>query len=69
LPPSVWNEMLKRWSEDDKFKKLSQQNKKNRLSDAEGFGSSLHTCGSIPISERKRRLVKNVIINKHISSI
>ena len=28
LPPSVWNEMLKHWSKDDKFKKLSQQNKK-----------------------------------------
>lgn len=48
--------MLKHWSEDDKFKKLSQQNKKNRLSDPEGLGPSLHTCGSILISERKRRL-------------
>ena len=55
--------MVKHWSEDDKFKKLSQQNKKNRLSDAEGFGPSLHTCGSIPIGERKRRLVSYVIIN------
>ena len=66
LPPSVWNEMVKHWSEDDKFKKLSQQNKKNRLSDAEGFDSSLHTCGSNSISERKRCLVRNVIINKRI---
>ena len=47
LPPSVWNEMVKHWSEDDNFKKLSQQNKKNRLSDEEGFGPSLHTFGSI----------------------
>ena len=69
LPPSVWNDMLKHWSDNDNFKKLSQQNKKNRLSDVEGFGHSLHTCGSIPISERKRRLVRNVIINEHISSI
>ena len=61
--------MLKHWSDDDKFKKLSQQNKKNRLSDVEGFGPSLHTCGSIPISERKRCLVRNVIINKRISYI
>ena len=59
LPPSVWNDMLKHWSDDDKFKKLSQQNKKNRLSNVEGFDPSLHTCGSIPISERKRRLVNN----------
>ena len=58
--------MLKHWSEDDKFKKLSQQNKKNRLSDAEGFGHSLHTCGAIPISERKMCMVSNVIINKCI---
>ena len=57
------------WSEDDKFKKLGQQNKKNRLRDAESSGLSLHTCGSIPISERKRRLVSNVIINKCIFHI
>ena len=66
LPPSVWNEIVKHWSEDDNFKKLNQQNKKNRLSDAEGFGPSLHTYGSIPISERKMRLVSYVIINKRI---
>ena len=65
LPPSIWNDMLKHWSDNDNFKKLSQQNKKNRLSDVEGFGHSLHTCGSIPISERQRRLVRHVIINKH----
>ena len=47
LPPSVWNEMLKHWSEDDKFKKLSQQNKKNRLSDPEGLGPSLYKYCSI----------------------
>lgn len=58
LPPSVWNEMLKHWSEDDKFKKLSQQNKKNRLSYPEGLGPSLHTYGAIPISKRKRNLAK-----------
>ena len=61
--------MLKHWSEDDKFKQLSQQNKKNRLSDAEGFGPSLHTCGLIPISERKRCLVSHVLINKCIFDI
>ena len=59
LPSSVWNEMLKHWSEDDKFNKLSQQNKKNKLSDTKGFSPSLHICGSIPITERKRRLVNN----------
>ena len=69
LPPRVWNDRLKHWSDGDKFKKLSQQNKKNRLSDVEGFGPSLHTCGSISISERKRRLVRNVTISKHISYI
>ena len=61
--------MLKHWDKDDKFKKVSEQNKKNRLGDPKGVGPSLHTCGSIPISERKRRLVRNVIINKHISYI
>ena len=61
--------MLKHWTEDDKFKKLSKQNKKNRLSDPEGLGPSLHTCGSIPISERKRRLVSNEFINECISYI
>ena len=63
LPPSVWNEMLKHWTKDDKFKKLSQQNKKNRLSDPERLGPSLQTCGSISISERNKRLVINELIN------
>ena len=61
--------MLKHWREDDKFKKLSQQNKKNRLSNAEGFGLSLYTCGSILISKRKRRLISNELINKCIFDI
>lgn len=52
--------MLKHWSDNDNFKKLSEQNKKNRLSDVEDFGPSLHICGSIPISERKRRLAQTL---------
>ena len=55
--------MLKHWTEGDKFKKLSQLNKKNKLSDPEGLRLSLYTCGSIPISERKRRLVIDELIN------
>ena len=61
--------MLKYSSENDKFKKLSEQNKKNRLSDPEGLSPLIHTCGSILISEMKRRLVSKERINKCICDI
>ncbi|KAJ8444332.1 hypothetical protein Cgig2_019890 [Carnegiea gigantea] len=53
--PDNWAQLLKYWAGTD-FQKLSAQNKKNRSSDPEGVGPSLHTCGSIPITERRRRL-------------
>ena len=59
--------MLNHWHDDEKFQALlGKQNKKNRLSGPEGLGPSLHICGSIPISERKRSLVSKEHINKCI---
>jgi len=66
VSPDNWARLLKYWAGTD-FQKLSAQNKKNRSSDPEGMGPSLHTCGSIPITERRRRLVLyNININEHI---
>ena len=52
-----WKEMLEKWKNDATFKKLSEQNSKNRNSDCGGLGPSLHIGGSIPISEHKRKHV------------
>nr|GMD22552.1 putative transposase En/Spm [Ipomoea batatas] len=43
------------WDNAD-FKRLSEKNKKNRNSDCGGMGPSLHTGGSIPMTEHRRRL-------------
>nr|GMD82187.1 putative transposase En/Spm [Ipomoea batatas] len=45
---SIWNT--------EKFKKTVEKNKRNRNSDCGGLGPSLHTGGSIPITEHRRRL-------------
>jgi len=50
-------EQLRKYWESPKFKKVSDQNKKNRNSDQGGDGPSLHTCGSIPITKWRRRYV------------
>ncbi|XP_019154508.1 PREDICTED: uncharacterized protein LOC109151056 isoform X2 [Ipomoea nil] len=44
----IWNS--------NEFKKTSEKNKRNRNSDCGGLGPSLHTAGSIPITEHRRRL-------------
>jgi len=49
---------LKKYWESPEFKKLSEQNKKNRNSDQDGIEPSLHTCGSIPVTEWRRRLMR-----------
>nr|GLL44704.1 uncharacterized protein LOC109190933 [Ipomoea trifida] len=43
------------WDNAD-FKRLSEKNKKNRNSYCGGMGPSLHTGGSIPMTEHRRRL-------------
>nr|GMC52940.1 putative transposase En/Spm [Ipomoea batatas] len=43
------------WDKEE-FKKLSKKNKENRNSDCGGMGPSLHSGGSIPITEHRRRL-------------
>jgi len=51
-------EQLKKYRESPEFKKLSEQNKKNRNSDQDGVAPSLHTCGSITVTEWHRQLVR-----------
>ena len=63
-PKCVSKAMVKHWDEDDKFKKLSAQNKKNRMSDLEGLGPSLYTCRSISMSGRKMGLISYELIAK-----
>lgn len=42
LVDEVWEKLKETWS-DPKYKALCEQNKKNRLSDKDGMGSSKHT--------------------------
>ena len=65
VSPDNWAQLQKYWEGPD-FQKISAQNKKNRSSDPEFVGPSLHTRGSIPITERRRRLViSNINIHEH----
>jgi len=57
LSSEVWDTLKQYW-ESPEFKKISEQAKINRASDVDGLGPSLHTCGCIPMSEHKRRLVR-----------
>ncbi|KAJ8433272.1 hypothetical protein Cgig2_001670 [Carnegiea gigantea] len=59
VSPSNWAQLQKYWEGFD-FQKLSSQNKKNRSSDPEGMGPSLHTYASIPITEQCRRLATSL---------
>ena len=58
LSPDNAEQLRKFWESSD-FQKVSEQNKKNRNSDQGGVGPSLHTCGSIPVTEWRRRYVSN----------
>jgi len=51
-----WKEMMVYWQSDD-FKAKSLTSTKNRLSNSYGNGPSLHTGGSIPVSDYKRKYV------------
>ncbi|XP_012841500.1 PREDICTED: uncharacterized protein LOC105961784 [Erythranthe guttata] len=51
-----WNELLAYWNT-QKFKDKSEINSDNRNSSHDGLGPSLHTGGSIPVSEYKRKFV------------
>ena len=57
LSECTWKSLQEYWTS-EKFKKVSAQVKKNRNSDQDGLGPSLHTYGSIPFSEQRRRLVR-----------
>nr|GMD92740.1 putative transposase En/Spm [Ipomoea batatas] len=51
----VLDDLVRIWESED-FKKLSKKNKSNRNSNSGGLGASLHSCGSIPMTEHRRRL-------------
>ncbi|XP_019194743.1 PREDICTED: uncharacterized protein LOC109188552 [Ipomoea nil] len=54
---SIWNT--------EEFKKTAAKNKRNRNSDCGGLGPSLHTAGSISISEHRRRIVSHLLLFKY----
>lgn len=60
MSDTVFAEYLAIWDTDD-FKQLCEKNKKNRNSDCGGMGPSLHTTGSILITEHRRRVVKYLL--------
>ncbi|KAI0515913.1 hypothetical protein KFK09_008583 [Dendrobium nobile] len=51
----VWPDLSSVWATPE-FIKMREQNKQNRASDCGGLGSSLHTGGSVPHTEHRRRL-------------
>ncbi|XP_028548797.1 uncharacterized protein LOC110106413 isoform X2 [Dendrobium catenatum] len=51
----VWADLSSAWATPE-FIKMREQNKQNRASDCGGLGSSLHTGGSVPHTEHRRRL-------------
>ncbi|KAL0925378.1 hypothetical protein M5K25_003702 [Dendrobium thyrsiflorum] len=51
----VWAELTTAWVSPD-YSKRRDQNRQNRASDVGGLGSSLHTGGSVPHTEHRRRL-------------
>lgn len=55
VSPDNWAQ-LQKYRQSPDFQKLSSKNKKNRSSNSEGVGPSLHTCGAIPITEWRRRM-------------
>ena len=40
-----------------------KRNQRNRASDYGGLGSSLHTCGSVLVTEARRRLVMDLFLS------
>ncbi|XP_052191205.1 uncharacterized protein LOC127800559 [Diospyros lotus] len=52
MPLSVFEALKEYWNSAE-FKDKSEKGKKNRASDV---GGSMHTCGSVPMSEHKKRL-------------
>ena len=59
MNPMVRQALQLKWNEDE-YKKKSEQNKKSRASET---GGSVHTCGFIPFTERRRRMVINFDLN------
>ncbi|XP_059308626.1 uncharacterized protein LOC132059842 isoform X1 [Lycium ferocissimum] len=51
---SHWDGLMQHWNSDD-FKRISAINSKNRMSCNNGEGPSLHTGGSVPFAEYRRR--------------
>ncbi|KAI0522839.1 hypothetical protein KFK09_005224 [Dendrobium nobile] len=51
----VWADLSSAWATPE-FIKMREQNKQNRASDCGGLGISLHTGGSVPHTEHRRRL-------------
>ena len=57
LGDNVWDALCAHW-EDEGFKKKSRQAKLNCSSDSSGFSGSLHTGGSITVSQHRANSVK-----------
>ncbi|PKU76881.1 hypothetical protein MA16_Dca001487 [Dendrobium catenatum] len=53
----IWAELNAAWGSEEYTRR--DQNRQNRASDVGGLGSFLHTGGSVPHTEHRRRLVMN----------
>jgi len=65
MSEEVWKGLCNYWDTPE-FKAKAERNKRNRASDCGGLGSSLHTGGSIPFTEARRRLV--IVLVLHFSN-
>jgi len=72
LTEDVWDSLCRHWRSKS-FKVKSLVAKANRASDCQGFEVSLHTAGSISISQHKENLVNfffdSVLLKSYYSSI
>ncbi|KAI0509892.1 hypothetical protein KFK09_010492 [Dendrobium nobile] len=51
----IWAELNAAWGSEE-YTRRRDQNRQNRVSDVGGLGSALHTGGSVPHTEHRRRL-------------
>ncbi|XP_052171884.1 uncharacterized protein LOC127787865 isoform X3 [Diospyros lotus] len=56
MDPDVHRALQEKWN-DEQYKKMAEQNKKNRAS---MIGGSIHTGGSIPFTESRRRMAREL---------
>lgn len=66
LSDSTWKSLQEYWAS-EKFLKMSSQAKKNRNSEQDGLGHSLHRSGSVPFTKHRRCMAKK--LNRDVTDL